>query len=256
MVNGYGDSRILPYTGRAGGQTHGKRCIIRLTCDRMPSWNRLSVPIRRTGRILSPAERISVIADLLAFAFRLQDSETPGLRTTMAAPIRERCADILVPQLRMRLDETRHEAHARRVLKHFNHNAPGEEELLLANERLILADDRPSECRREESRRCTSHTARASCRAPTRDRPPRSDARRSRARPSRRAGPRCRCCTRRLCPRPMMRPRWTSTEPIGIPPSRRPRSASSIAACMNSPDHLRALSAPRRIDAQHPRAGR
>src|SRR5918999_1883329 len=40
-------------------------------------------------------------------------------------------------------------------------------------------------------------------------------------------------CTRRLWPRPMMRPSWTSTEPIGIPPSRKPASASAIAARMN-----------------------
>src|SRR5512135_2457493 len=39
-------------------------------------------------------------------------------------------------------------------------------------------------------------------------------------------------CTRRLCPRPMMWPRCTMTEPIGMPPSAKPALASSIAASM------------------------
>src|SRR5215510_14217664 len=35
---------------------------------------------------------------------------------------------------------------------------------------------------------------------------------------------------RRLCPRPRMAPWWTSTAPMGMPPSASPCSASSIAA--------------------------
>src|SRR5262245_26488052 len=41
-------------------------------------------------------------------------------------------------------------------------------------------------------------------------------------------------CTRRLWPRPRIRPLCTRTEPMGMPPSARPRSASSIAAFRNS----------------------
>src|SRR6266850_2458734 len=41
-------------------------------------------------------------------------------------------------------------------------------------------------------------------------------------------------CTRRLCPRPMIRPSWTRTEPIGMPPSASPASASATAAFRNS----------------------
>src|SRR2546426_11564450 len=36
-------------------------------------------------------------------------------------------------------------------------------------------------------------------------------------------------CTRRLCPRPIIFPACTRTEPMGMPPSCRPLSASSIA---------------------------
>jgi glycerol-3-phosphate O-acyltransferase len=36
--------------------------------------------------------------------------------------------------------------------------------------------------------------------------------------------------TLQLCPRPMILPSWTSTDPIGIPPSARLFSACSIAA--------------------------
>src|SRR5262249_8187775 len=39
---------------------------------------------------------------------------------------------------------------------------------------------------------------------------------------------------RRLWPRPMMTPRCTSTEPIGMPPSASPCSASAIAASRNA----------------------
>src|SRR5437016_780782 len=40
-------------------------------------------------------------------------------------------------------------------------------------------------------------------------------------------------CKRRLCPRPTIRPSITSTDPIGMPPSRRPSSASAMAARRN-----------------------
>src|SRR5690606_39300575 len=45
------------------------------------------------------------------------------------------------------------------------------------------------------------------------------------------------CCTRRLWPRPIIFPRCTITEPMGIPPSASPALASSIAACINSSIH-------------------
>src|SRR5207247_2313139 len=41
-------------------------------------------------------------------------------------------------------------------------------------------------------------------------------------------------CTRRLWPRPRILPWWTRTEPMGMPPSARPASASAMAAAMNS----------------------
>src|SRR5882724_5720411 len=49
-------------------------------------------------------------------------------------------------------------------------------------------------------------------------------------------------CTRRLCPRPMIRPSWTRTEPIGMPPSASPASASATAAFRNS-----SIAPPRRF---------
>jgi hypothetical protein len=41
-------------------------------------------------------------------------------------------------------------------------------------------------------------------------------------------------CTRRLCPRPMIVPSCTRTDPIGMPPSASPASASAIAASRNA----------------------
>src|SRR5215468_8436462 len=41
-------------------------------------------------------------------------------------------------------------------------------------------------------------------------------------------------CTRRLCPRPMICPSWTRTEPIGMPPSASPTAASETALSRNS----------------------
>src|SRR5947208_3115806 len=58
-------------------------------------------------------------------------------------------------------------------------------------------------------------------------------------------------CTRRLWPRPMMRPPYTRTDPIGMPPSRSPASASAIAASMNSSG----TALPRSDDDQRDAAG-
>src|SRR2546426_944222 len=49
--------------------------------------------------------------------------------------------DILVPELRVRRDEARHEADARPVLEHLDRDAARTEQRLLADERLILTDD-------------------------------------------------------------------------------------------------------------------
>jgi len=50
-------------------------------------------------------------------------------------------ADVLVPQLRPRLNEVRHQADARRILKHGQSNSARTQPVLLAEKRPVLADD-------------------------------------------------------------------------------------------------------------------
>jgi hypothetical protein len=50
-------------------------------------------------------------------------------------------ADVLVPQLRPRLNELRHQADARRVLKHGQGDSARTQQAFLAKERAVLADD-------------------------------------------------------------------------------------------------------------------
>src|SRR5689334_5478718 len=52
--------------------------------------------------------------------------------------------------------------------------------------------------------------------------------------------------TRQLWPRPMMRPSWTSTEPIGMPPPARLLRACSIAASRKGSRGILSLSRDRR----------
>jgi hypothetical protein len=65
--------------------------------------------------------------------------------------------DVLVPQLRPRMNEVRHQADARRILKHGQGDSPRPKPVLLAEKRPVLADDHGGNA--VEQDRPTAHRA-------------------------------------------------------------------------------------------------
>ncbi len=170
----YGDARHPALHGACRGTSNNASVVLSDTCDRMRQ-SRHRPPTARSCR------RPTHLCNCYFLTSRVaqQQRERPRLD-----------ADVLVPQSRMRLDEARHEAHAASDPERPRPTRPGIAGAPLRQRTSGSRRRRPSECRREEWRRCTSRTARAWCRSPTRGRQTRAAARRSRARPFHRAGSR------------------------------------------------------------------
>ena len=176
----YGAARHPALHGACRRTINNASVVLSDTCDRIAGkleyGRRLSDPVRRPPHLCNcyllsrsaqqQREGRQIAARVTISYWQHSAAKVPGrcgfrcwnTQRSEAAVLRAYYPDILVPQLRMRLDKARHEARARRVLKHFDQDAPGAEQLLLANESLVLADDDPRNA--VEKNRAAAHRTR------------------------------------------------------------------------------------------------